>query len=223
MAPDDPVPPWRYPVFVDLDGVACLVVGGGRVAERRVRGLLDAGARVRVVAPRLTTGLRDLHDAGALEWLAEPFGPALLAPTPSGPWGLVVAATADRPVNAAVAAAGAELGLWVNDASDPTGGAVAVPAVAREGPVTLAVATGGVSPGAAAWLRDLLAAAVPSEVVEALDLLAEVDAELTAAGERRRRPDWRTLVDSGMLVDIREGRRAVAKERLQACLSSSSD
>lgn len=223
MARDDPVPPRRYPVFVDLDGVACLVVGGGRVAERRVRGLLDAGARVTVVAPDLAAGLRTLADAAALTAVAEPFRPEHLDPATGGPWGLVVAATSDRSVNAAVVAAGADRGLWVNDASDRTGGAVAVPAVARTGRVTLAVATGGVSPGAAAWLRDRLADAVPAEVVEALDLIAEVTAERTAAGVASARLDWRALVDSGMLVDIREGRRAVAKERLQACLSSSSD
>jgi siroheme synthase-like protein len=212
-------------VFVDLDGVACLVVGGGRVAERRVRGLLDAGARVTVVAPDLSAGLRALADAAALSAVAEPFRPEHLDldPAAGGPWGLVVAATSDPSVNAAVAAAGADRGLWVNDASDRTGGAVAVPAVARTGRVTLAVATGGVSPGAAAWLRDRLADAVPAEVVEALDLIAEVTAERTAAGAPPARLDWRALLDSGMLVDIREGRRAVAKERLQACLSSSSD
>lgn len=223
MTPDAPVPPRRYPVFVDLDGVACLVVGGGAVAERRVRGLLEAGARVTVVAPDLSAGLRALAATAALTVVAEPFRPDHLDPATGGPWGLVVAATSDRSVNAAVAAAGADRGLWVNDATHRTGGGVAVPAVARTGRVTLAVATGGVSPGAAAWLRDRLAEAVPSEVVEALDLIAEVTAELTAAGTPPGRVDWRSLLDSGMLVDIREGRQAVAKERLQACLSSSSD
>lgn len=241
-------PTRRYPVLVDLDGAHCLVVGGGPVAERRVSGLLDAGARVTVVAPHLTAGLQARGEGGHLRILAEPFGPALLEPERGRTWRLVVAATVDRSVNAEVVRLASGLGLWVNDASDPTGGPVAVPAVARAGAVTVAVSTGGVSPGAAAWLRDLLAASVPAEVVEALDLLAEVAGELAeemareaavegavgvatgtgapdeaVASTRSPRPDWRMLLDSGMLVDIREGRRAVAKERLKACLSSSSD
>jgi siroheme synthase-like protein len=225
-----PVPPPRYALFVDLAGAPCLVVGGGTVAERRTAGLLHAGARVTVVAPDLTAGLRARHDAGEVTVLAEAFRPAHLHAPAGGPWRLVVAATSDRAVNAEVAAAGHDLGVWVNDASDPAGGAVTVPAVARVGAVAVAVTTGGVSPGAAAWLRDLLAGAVPAEVAQALDLLAEVTAEVAAevaaAGSGGRRPvraDWRTVLDSGMLVDIREGHRAVAKERLKACLSSSSD
>lgn len=239
--------PRRYPVFVDLAGAACLVVGGGAVAARRVAGLWRAGARVTVVAPEVTIELARRRDAGEIEVIADTFRPAHL--TGSGvAWRLVVAASSDRAVNAGVVAQATSLGVWANDASDPAGGPVAVPAVADRGAVTVAVATGGVSPGAAAWLRDLLIAAVPTEVVDALDLLVEVTAELASASStesatepiaalgagsearppagttaRSARPDWRTLLDSGMLVDIREGRRAVAKERLKACLSSSSD
>ena len=73
-------PTRRYPVLVDLDGAHCLVVGGGPVAERRVSGLLDAGARVTVVAPHLTAGLQARGEGGHLRILAEPFGPALLEP-----------------------------------------------------------------------------------------------------------------------------------------------
>jgi siroheme synthase-like protein len=109
-------------VLVDLDGAHCLVVGGGPVAERRVHGLLDAGARVTVVAPHLTAGLQARGEGGHLRILAEPFGAALLAPERGRTWRLVVAATADRSVNAEVVRLASGLGLWVNDASDPTGG-----------------------------------------------------------------------------------------------------
>ena len=126
-------PTRRYPVLVDLDGAHCLVVGGGPVAERRVSGLLDAGARVTVAAPHLTAGLQPRGEGGHLRILAEPFGPALLEPERGRTWRLVVAATADRSVNAEVVRLASGLGLWVNDASDPTGGPVAVPAGAPAG------------------------------------------------------------------------------------------
>ena len=93
------------------------------------------------------------------------------------------------------------------------------PAVHRDGPVTLTVSTGGVHPGAAAWIRDLAAGAIHPEHLVALDLAAEV----RATNPGGHRPDWREAVRSGMLDLIREGRRAEAKERLKACLSSSSD
>ena len=115
------------------------------------------------------------------------------------------------------------LGYWANDASDPAGGPAAVPATRRDGPVTLAVSTSGVHPAAARWLCDQAAEAVRPEVVVALEFIDEARLSDVAAGGDGRRPDWRSVVDSGMLDLIRAGHLAEAKERLQACLSSSSD
>jgi precorrin-2 dehydrogenase/sirohydrochlorin ferrochelatase len=201
-----------------------------------VASLLVAGARIVVVAPTLHPDLSARLSHPDLTWEARevdlPGLDELLGASPAGPpgWRLVVAAT-DRPdLNAAIAETADRRGIWTNDVTDGGGGPLAVPAVHRRGPVTLAVATGGLSPGAAAWLRDALAEAIDPAVVGALELLAEVLAEqgaATGAGTAvtghtegaTGRLDWRWLVDSGMLEDIRHGRRARAKERLQACLS----
>lgn len=232
--------PPRYPAMLDLAGRSCLVVGGGGVAVRKVAGLLDAGARVVVVAPALHPDLSARLSPPDLIWDEREVGfrdlDDLLGSSPGGQpgWRLVVAATDQPDLNAAIAEAADRRGMWANDVTDAGGGPLAVPAVHRRGPVTLAVATGGLSPGAAAWLRDALAEAIDPAVVEALKLLAEVIAEQGAAtgasagaraavtghtGGATGRLDWRWLVDSGMLEDIRHGRRARAKERLQACLS----
>jgi hypothetical protein len=87
----------------------------------------------------------------------------------------------------------------------------------------VAVSTGGVHPGAARWLCDRAALAVTPEALAALDLIDEIRLDDVAGGGLGRRPDWRTAVESGTLDLIREGHLAEAKERLQACLSSSSD
>lgn len=211
----------RYPVLLDLDKQPCLVVGGGPVAGRKVRGLLGVGATVTVIAPTATEELtRDASD-GRVQWHERRFADTDLADTvpDAGPWRFVVAATDDVVVNRRVVRAATAAGIWANDASAPDGGPAALPAVHRDGAVTLAVSTGGVHPGAAGWLRDLAAGAIGSEHLVALDLVAEV----RAASLVGTRPDWRAAVDSGMLDLIREGRVAEAKERLQACLSSSSD
>ncbi len=207
----------RYPVLLDLHGRPCLVVGGGPAATRKVRGLLEVGAEVTVIAPSATQELADGAASGGLRWHRRAVADEDLAP--GAGWRFVVAVT-DRPdVNARVVALAGAAGVWANDAGAPDGGPAALPAVHRDGPVTLTASTGGVHPAAAAWLRDLAAGAIGPEHLTALELAAEV----RAASPAGRRPDWRRAVDSGMLALIREGRVAEAKERLQACLSSSSD
>jgi siroheme synthase-like protein len=207
----------RYPALLDLAGRPCLVVGGGTVAARKARGLLAAQARVLVIAPEACDDLRALAGDGALELADGRYG----GEAADDRWAFVVAATDDHDVNRAVAADAASAGVWANDATDPHGGAAAVPAVHRDGPVTVAVATGGAHPGAARWLLDRLVAGLGPEHAIALGLVDE----LAAGGDagRHRRPDWRRVVDSGTLDLIRAGHVAEAKERLQACLSSSSD
>ena len=202
----------RYPVLLDLDGAPCLVVGGGTVAARKVDGLLAVGAVVTVVAPLLHAGLAEISKSGGVQWEERLVsGPDLR----SKPWRFVVAATDDRDVNAWVVAEAAGLGIWANNASDVAGGPAALPAVHRDGPVTLSVSTGGANPGAAAWLRDLAADVIRPEHIVALDLIAEA----RTADPIGRPFDWRRVVQSGMLDLIRAGHRAEAKERLQACLS----
>lgn len=220
----------RYPVLLDLAGAPCLVVGGGTVAERKVRGLLAVDAEVTVLAPHLTAGLGAIVDAGRARWTPGGYR----SEQAGGAWRFVVAATNDAAVNAAVIGDANGAGTWANDASAPDGGPAALPAVERLGPITVAVSTGGAHPGAARWLCDLAAGAIGAEHATAVELATEVRTESAdrgddAVGEHDRdrsgtgRPDWRAAVDSGMLDLIRTGRRAEAKERLQACLSSSSD
>lgn len=207
--------PGRYPVLVDLADRPCLVVGGGSVAARKVAGLLEAGADVTVVSPRIGPRLQAFVDAGRVAWREGGYG----SEATDRRWRFVVAATDDPAVNRTVVADAEAAGVWANDAGDRRGGPAALPAVHRSGPVTVAVATGGTSPGAAAWLRDLLAAAVGPEHIRAIELVAACQ----DAAPGGAKVDWRRAVDSGMLSLIRAGREAEAKERLQACLSSSSD
>ncbi len=212
----------RYPVMVDLARRPCLVVGGGAVATRKVLGLLAADASVTVRAPELGAPLAELAGAGRIRWEEAAYA-ALGVADDGRSWSLVFAATNQVAVNHRVVADADAAGTWANDASDPKGGPVALPASWHEGPVTLAVSTDGVHPGAARWLCDQASLAVTPEVLAALALVDEIRLEDVASGGLGRRPDWRSAVESGTLDLIREGHLAEAKERLQACLSSSSD
>lgn len=212
----------RYPVMLDLRGRPVLVVGGGAVAARKVQGLLDAGAEVRVVAPTVVTPIADAVADGLVIWEPRSFSAGDVAGA-AGPWAFVVAATDDAEVNDCVAGEATRAGVWVNDTSAPGGGPAALPAIHHDGPLTVAVSTGGASPAAAAFVRDEVAAALGPEHRVLVELVADARDQARRESSVGAMADWRSVLDSGMLGLIRLGRISEAKERLQACLSSSSD
>lgn len=138
-----------YPVVLRIGGRLCLVVGGGEVARRKVRGLLAAGARVRVVAPQLHS---ELQGSAEIEWVGREF----LAEDLEGAF-LVFAATNRPDVNAQVVEAARSQGVLVNGCGDSEEGDLHLPATLRRGAMIVAVSSGGGSPALAALLRDHLA------------------------------------------------------------------
>ena len=205
-----PVTGEQYPVFLTVSDRRCLVVGGGAVALRRVEGLVAAGARVRVVAPRVLDRLRQLEDVTVEE---RPYRRGEAAGH-----GLVVAATDDPTVNQAVSDDGDAAGVWVNRADDAAAGSFSVPAVARRGPVVVAVTTGGRSPSLAAWLRRHVEDELGPEHVTLLELVSERRRAQRVEPGVSHPGSWQELLDSGMLELIRAGRIAEARERLTTCL-----
>jgi len=204
-----------YPVNLVLAGRRCLVVGGGRVARQKVDGLLECGAEVHVVAPAIDPALAALD---GVVCHSRSYQPGEVAG-----YRLAIAATDDPAVNRAVYLDGEAAGVLVNSADDPANCAFTLPSRLRQGPLLVTFATGGHSPAVATWLRRRFAAEFGPEYVELIDLLAAERARLIAEGRSTEGLDWQGALDSGMLELVREGRLAEAKERLQACLSSSSD
>lgn len=145
----------RYPVVLRLTGRRCVVIGGGEVARRKVSGLLAAGARVQVIAPHLHPELLALPE---IERVCRTFLPDDLR----GAF-LVFAATNDRYVNAAVAAAARQQGVWINIADDPEKSDFHLPAILQRGDLLVAISSGGSSPAFAAELRDQLATKFAAE------------------------------------------------------------
>jgi len=204
-----------YPVNLVVDGRPCLVVGGGRVAAGKVRGLLEAGARVTVVAPEIDPAIAALEGV-AIERRAYRRGDVAR-------YRFAVAATGVPRVNQAVYDDGEEAGVWVNAADDPARCSAVLPARIRQGRLTVTISTGGHSPAVASWLRERLAAELGPEYDQLIGLLGEVRKEVQAQGLATEELDWRRALDSGILDLVRAGRLDAAKERLRACLSSSSD
>jgi precorrin-2 dehydrogenase/sirohydrochlorin ferrochelatase len=203
-----------YPVALVLKDRRCLVVGGGHIAERKTKGLLAAGALVHVVAKELLAPMRSLAgSAGLVSMQERPYERGEVA----GYW-LVVTATGDPEVNRAVFDDGTAAGVWVNSADDPDNCSFILPAVARQGPVTVAISTNGYSPALASWLKQHVVEQMGPELAELAGMLAQARAQLKAQGRSTEEVDWRPGLDWAMLELIRSGRRAEAKERLEACL-----
>jgi siroheme synthase-like protein len=219
MPVDHPV----YPVNLIVDGRRCLVVGGGPVALHKVRGLVEAGARVTVVGPELDPEIVELaRDAanGDAAVVAEvrPYRPGEAAG-----YRLVVAATGDPAANQQVYDDAEAAGVWINSADDPERCTVTLPARLRQGRLTVTVSTAGHSPAVAAWLRDRLAGELGPEYDQLIGLLADERTHLRSEGRSTEDVDWRSALDSGILELVRAGRLEAARERLRSCLSSSSD
>jgi cobalt-precorrin 5A hydrolase/precorrin-3B C17-methyltransferase len=143
-----------YPIILtNLRGALVVVVGGGAVGARKLRGLLAVGAVVRLISPAVTPDLRALAASGAITWHARSYQPGDLAGAR-----LAFAATDQRAVNAQVADDAAALGLLCNVADDPRAGDFHLPAVYREPGLLVTVSTAGASPSRAKRLRDQIAA-----------------------------------------------------------------
>lgn len=140
-----------FPMCVDLTDQKCVVVGGGNVAERKVRQLIEFGAAVTVVSPKLTVGLTELEQAGQLIWEKRPAGTGD-DPASAG-IALVVAATDDQPVNRAVSEWCRSRRIPVNVVDEKELCTFFFPAVAKDGEVVVSASTGGTSPALAARLR----------------------------------------------------------------------
>ncbi|MGH9165573.1 MAG: precorrin-2 dehydrogenase/sirohydrochlorin ferrochelatase family protein [Acidimicrobiales bacterium] len=213
-----PVDAPLYPVNLVVAGRRCLVVGGGSVAARKLAGLRACGASVHVVAVAVGPEVRDQAERSPeVTWEERAYAAGEVAG-----YRLAIAATDDPAVNAAVLADGDTAGVWVNSADDPAHCSFTLPAVVRRGPVTVAVATGGHSPALASWLARSVAAQVGPEFEVLAGLLSEQRDAIRGSGGSTEGLNWQQALESDMLDLIRAGKVQEAKERLQACLFSSS-
>ncbi|MET0662019.1 MAG: bifunctional precorrin-2 dehydrogenase/sirohydrochlorin ferrochelatase [Ilumatobacteraceae bacterium] len=178
---------FSYPVFLDLAGVPVLVVGAGPIGVRKAEALQQAGARVRVVATALDEAFdRDRYD----DVRERPFQKDDL-----DGMRLVITATGDAAVDAAVSAAARARGIWTNAADQPVDCEFILPSIARSGRVTVAVSTDGASPALAKALRDRIATMVGDEVAALAEELAEARAAVKAGGGSTEDVDWSIMIE----------------------------
>jgi precorrin-2 dehydrogenase/sirohydrochlorin ferrochelatase len=199
-----------YPVCLEMAERRCLVVGGGPVAERKVAGLLDAGARLTVVSPSATDRLREWARTDRIRLRLREYAASDLAGH-----SVVFVATDDGLVNAEVARDARAAGVLLNAADDPARCDFILPAVLRRGELTVAVSTGGVSPALARSVRDELGAYLDREDYAALArVAADVRRTLRDRGTPAPWERWRLALGAEVRALVRADRLDAARERL---------
>ncbi len=209
-----------YPVFFDIRAKRCLVVGGGTVAERKIRGLLQEEADVVVVSPVVTEGIAGLAARERCRWLKKKY----TAEDLSGAF-LVFAATDSLMVQDQVASDAEILGLPVNVADQPERCTFHVPAVLRRGDLTLAVSTAGKSPALAAMVRQRLAGQYGEEYAQLLSLMGELRPlviSVTSSCDERKAL-FQKILHRDMICWIKRGQWDKVQSRLRMILGSRVD
>ncbi|MDX5628866.1 MULTISPECIES: siroheme synthase CysG [unclassified Brenneria] len=208
------------PLFADLRGRPVLVVGGGDVATRKIDLLQRAGAEIKVVAQSLSEPLAAQHQAGRLDWIAQRFMPEQLSAV-----FLVIAATDDSQLNAAVFDAANQRHLLVNVVDDQPKCSFIFPSIVDRSPLVVAISSGGQAPVLARLLREKLEALLPLTLGTMAQLAGgwreRIKQRLHSSGERRR--FWERLFYGRFSSLVAAGQVAQAEEELQRELEQQQD
>src|SRR5881296_2235234 len=194
--------PDYFPAFLDLRGRRCLVVGGGAIAERKVHGLLECGARVGVVSPALVPALARLAASGRIEHRARAF-----RKVDARGCVLVIAATGVAAVDDAVAEAARRHGALVNAVDRPARCDFIYGSVLRRGELQIAVSTGGRAPALAREIRRRLE---PLFGLEYAELVEQIGRERTRARLRAETAEARAAAGETVVALALKGARSFA-------------
>jgi siroheme synthase-like protein len=204
-----------FPVFLDLNGRRCLVVGGGPVAARKASSLVECGATVTVIAPEICA---EVHAISPLTLLRRAYRQG-----EAGQYRFVITATGVAEVDAQVALDAERSGVWVNSADDIDNCTAILPSIHRDGPVTIAVSTGGTSPALATWLRRQIQGAVGTDLDQAATLLSEARQRVKADGGSTETVDWMSALDGPFFDLIRSGHIDAARQLLDEAVRASAE
>jgi uroporphyrin-III C-methyltransferase/precorrin-2 dehydrogenase/sirohydrochlorin ferrochelatase len=206
----------HLPVFINLHDRDVLVIGGGPVAERKIRLLHRCAARVTVVAPALNAGLAGLRDDGAIRHIGVDFEAQHL----SHNYRLVIAATDDRVLNCRIASQADAAGILCNAVDDNAASAFILPAIVDRSPVIVAIGTGGRSPVLARRLKSLLERTLPARIGQLAEQAGRwreiVKRRFPALPDRRR--FWERFFDGPGAAAVLANRTSAAEEHLRRSL-----
>ncbi|HME61065.1 MAG TPA: bifunctional precorrin-2 dehydrogenase/sirohydrochlorin ferrochelatase [Candidatus Binatia bacterium] len=197
-----------FPIFVEMKRRRCLVIGGGAVAERKIAGLLEAGASVTVISPDITETIARWSKSKLIRLIARRYRPG----DPAA-YELVSIATNDAKINAAAYNEGRERGVWVNAADDPAHCDFILPSVLRRGDLTVVSSKGG-SPALARTIREELEVHLSQEYEQLAKLAAEARVEIHKRSLKVPFETWRKALSGDVRQLLMRGEIARAKSHL---------
>jgi len=205
-----------FPIFVNLRGASCLVVGAGGVALRKIGQLLEAGSLVVVVAPKAGHGVAGLAAAGKIRYLESCFHPDMVKGHR-----LIVSATDRSDVNREVAAACTLHGVLANIVDDGSRSDFIMPAIVDRSPLLVAVSSGGKAPVLARQVKALIDNHLPAGLGRLADLMGAfrdtVKKHLGDSATRRR--FWERVLESPIAQSVLDGRESEARTSMLKLLN----
>jgi precorrin-2 dehydrogenase/sirohydrochlorin ferrochelatase len=190
-----------YPILLDLAGKRVLVVGGGKVAQRKIESLLEHGALVQVIAKELNSQIALMAEEGLIHYAGQDFSESHLDKA-----FLVIAATNDASLNRRVSEKAQQKGLLVNAVDQPSDCNFIVPSVLRRGDLVVAVSTSGKSPAFARKVREDLEEHFGDEFESFLTLMGNLRERILSQGlsQEQNKELFEKLIASRLLRSIRE-------------------
>jgi siroheme synthase-like protein len=198
-----------YPIYLQLQDRPCVVIGGGKIAEGKVDGLLAAGATVTIVSPDLTPHLQGLADQNEIRHIARPYRLGDLADA-----FVVISATDQVEINHQVWQEASTNGQLVNVVDDLPHCNFIAPAIVRKGDLTIAISTGGKAPALAVRFKEHLQRGIGPEYERFLELAGQLREPLAqhVPDFETRKALWYDLVDSDALDLLAQGDESAALE-----------
>jgi len=198
-----------YPIFLDIRGKICVIVGGGEVAARKAERLLDCGAKVFIISPKLSPALAALKEKSLICHIAAAYSGDLIQGA-----ALVIGATDDEKTNATISLDAHSKGIPINIVDDPQKCDFILPSVVQRGDLAITIGTGGKSPALARYLREELEAKYGEEYRIFLNILGNLRVKMvknTGVGK-----DWfESMLAAGILDSIKNKHIKKVKEIVQ--------
>lgn len=206
-----------YPVNLKLDGKKCVVIGGGAVAERKAKRLVDCGARVLVISPGLTRGLKKLAERKKIKFKKGRVNSRDLA----GAY-LIISAAGNRKVNSSVSSYCRQKGILINVVDAPKECNFILPSVIRQGDLTITISTEGISPALSKKIREELEKKFGIEYARFLRIMKRLRPEVI---KRIREPVLRKdffnkAASAGIFRLLRGNKARQARQKLERLLKN---
>lgn len=196
-----------YPIFLNLQSKRCVVVGGGKVALRKVRMLLDCGANVTVISPKPNAEIAKLSKERAIHLIQRDYEAGDLKDVE-----IAIACTDVKEVNRQVADEAKKAGTLINVADDLGLSDFIIPSFFRRGDLTVAVSTAGKSPALSKKIRTKLEKSLREEYASLLSIIGEIRSTIKEKGYRVDAETWEEALDLNLLIRLlQEGKRDRAK------------